>query len=98
MKNHEQSWQRLVAAARAAEGPQDESAPLGFAVRVAAQAFSGPRPGPWGRWEKFALRGLLAACGLCLVAIALNYSGWSSDRDDDVASADTVGEILDLSS
>ncbi len=95
MKNPEQSWQRLAAAARAAEGPRDETTPLGFAVRVAALGVAAPRP---GAWEKFAVRGLLAACGLCLAAIALNYSGWSSDRDDDVASADTVGEILDLSS
>jgi hypothetical protein len=98
MKNYEQSWQRLAAAARSAPVIGDENAPYGFAVSVAAQAFAAPRSNPWNLFEKFAVRGLLAACGLSLVAVALNYSSWSSDREDDVASSDPVTEMLDLSS
>jgi hypothetical protein len=98
MKNYEQSWQRLVAAARSAPDNDSENAPYGLAVRVAAQAFAAPRSNPWNLFEKFAVRGLLAACGLSLVAVALNYSVWNSDREDDVASSDPVTEMLDLSS
>src|SRR5271156_1048317 len=98
MKNYEQSWQKLATAARSAPGGREESAPYGFAVRVVAQSLAAPRSNPWNLFEKFAVRGLLAACGLSLVAIALNFSAWSSDREDDVTSNDTVTEMLDLSS
>ena len=97
MNKHQKSWQRLAAAARANRDERDETAPYGFAVRVAGQAFAAPTAGAWGLMEKFALRGLIAACTFSLVAVALGYTLWTSEPNDEVASADTVGEILDLS-
>ena len=97
MKNHQQSWQFLAAAARADRDGRDESAPYGFALRVASQAFSASSGGSLGLIEKFAVRGLIAACAFSLAAMALGYVSTNNDRDDDVASTDTVGEILDLS-
>jgi hypothetical protein len=54
-------------------------------------------PAPWALFEKFAVRGLLAACAFGLAAAAFGYSAWSGDRENDVTAADAVGEVLDLS-
>ncbi len=97
MKHHKQSWQKLVATARAYRDPREAAAPYGFAVRVASQASVGRAAGTWGLLEKFALRGLIAACTFSLVAIAFGYSTASGEHDDEVASNDIVGEILNLS-
>lgn len=98
MNHHQHSWQRLVAAARAHGDERDETAPYGFAVRVASRASGLPRGSSWGLLEKFALRGLIAACTLTLAAVALGYTAWTAaEHDEEVASTDIVGEILDLS-
>ena len=97
MNKHQKSWLRLAAAARAHRDERDETAPYGFAVRVASQAFAAPAPRAWGLLEKFAVRGLIAACTFSLVAMAFGYTVWTSEPTDEVASTDTVGEILDLS-
>ena len=99
MNNHLQSWQRLAAAARQHRDEFDETAPYGFAVRVANQALdSTTAVNPWGLIEKFALRGLIAACTFSLAAMAFGFiSSGNSEHDDEVAATDTVGEILDLS-
>ena len=97
MNNHQHSWQKLVAAARAHRDERGEAAPYGFSVRVASQAAEARTPGPWGLLEKFALRGLIAACAFSLAAIAFGYTAWTGEHDDEVATTDVVGEILDLS-
>ena len=99
MNNDQQSWQRLAAAARQHRNEVDESAPYGFPMRIASQAFASPlATGSWGLVEKLALRGLIAACTFSLAAMAYGFiSSGSSEHDDEVASTDTVGEILDLS-
>lgn len=95
MKNHQQSWQRLAAAARAHCEPRDEAAPYGFASRVACRAFVTPPSGSWSLLEYFALRGLIAACTLGLAATAYGVVNTSSEEAD-LAVGDVVGEILDL--
>ena len=97
MNNHQHSWQKLVAAARAHRDERDQAAPYGFAVRVASRAVEVRAASPWGLLEKFALRGLIAACAFSLAAIAFGYTTWIGEHDDEVATTDVVGELLDLS-
>ncbi len=97
MKNDQSAWQRLAAAARTHREQHDETVPYGFAVRVASQAFANPAPsGSSGLLEKFALRGLLAACSLSLAAIAFGFTPGNAEQEDEIASADSVSQILDL--
>jgi len=97
MKNHQQSWQRLAAAARANLDERDAAVPYGFANRIVSQAFAAAPAGSWGLMEKFALRGLIAACTFSLAAIAFGYTLSPGEHDDEVAVTDIVGEILDHS-
>jgi len=97
MTSPHHQWPRLAAAARSARDTRDESAPFGFATRVAALAMAAPAPASWALFEKFAVRGLIAACALSLAAVAFGVASWSSDRENDVAADDTVSEVLDLS-
>lgn len=92
--NHE-AWLRLTAAARRAPDERDASAPYGFATRVAALGFGAPAaPIPRALLEKFALRGLFAACTLSVAAAAFGYSAFSSEQETEVATGDTVTEVL----
>jgi hypothetical protein len=92
MNPHDNSWQKLVGSARRAPSP-DASAPYGFATRVAALAFRGRLASP-PVFERFALRGLLAAAVLGLAAMAFGYSTLVNDTDDEVVVGDAVGEML----
>ncbi|MDI1319292.1 MAG: hypothetical protein PSW75_03735 [bacterium] len=96
MNSFDRQWQKLTALARSAP-VEPGAAPHGFATRVAAQAAAAPALGPWAAFEHFALRGLVVAAAFGVAAIAFNYSSLMSDQSDDYASADTVGELLDLS-
>lgn len=96
MNNHQHSWQRLVAAARAHRDERDEAAPYGFGVRVAAQAATLPAASPWALFERFAFRGLMVAAIFGVGAMAMGFTGILSEPSDDYAAADTVVEILDL--
>lgn len=97
MNPYERNWQQLAAAARRVPDLRDESAPFGFATRVAGLGLAAGGRGSWAMFEKFAVRGLIAAGAFGLAAVAFGYSTWSSDRENDVANADAVGEVLDLS-
>jgi hypothetical protein len=97
MNPHEKSWQRLAAAARQHRDSRDESAPYGFAARVAAQALAGNTSSRGSLLEKFALRGLLAACALCLVSTLFGVLNGGTDDTEFLAGGDIVGELLDLS-
>ena len=97
MKNYQPAWQRLAAAARTHREPHDETAPYGFAVRVASHACASPAmSGSAGLLEKFALRGLLAACSFSLAAITFGFGSGTAEQEDEIASADSVSQILDL--
>jgi hypothetical protein len=65
------AWKRLTEAARRApaEG-RDESAPYGFAARVAAQAFAGGPVRSASLFESFSLRALGVASVLAVAATA----------------------------
>lgn len=92
MNRHDQSWQRLVAAAQRAPA-EDESAPYGFATRVAARAWSAaPMPTAAALLEKFALRGFVAAAACSLAAAAFGYATLSAEPETDVG--DSVTEFL----
>jgi len=92
-------WQRLVAAARRAGDPRDDSAPLGFATRIAAQALSAtPRISIGSIFERLSLRALIVACLLMLISFAINYSAISHAFEDEIDVNDPVAEVLVLAS
>ena len=69
MKNYDQAWRRLTAAAREAADHRDSAAPYGFATRVATQAMARPFSDPRLVFEKFAIRGLIAAGAFSLLGL-----------------------------
>jgi hypothetical protein len=96
----EQSWQKLVAAARRAPPAGDESAPFGFSTRVAALAFEG-RQAPAPSFARYSLRAAAVAGLLAVAAVAANYSAIMGAFDDDsgvAASDDPIAEVVDLGS
>lgn len=94
MKNYDQAWRRLTAAARETRDEHDTAAPYGFATRVIAEAMARPRANPRALLEKFAIRGLIAAGAFSLAAIAFGYSSWINEREEEAVAGDTVSEIL----
>lgn len=90
------AWQRLAAAARNAPDLRDEAAPYGFATRVVALSARRPAESAWGAFERFALRGLLAACVVSAAAIAFGFKSFTGE-DEEVFAPDTVSEILTMS-
>ncbi|HWA24576.1 MAG TPA: hypothetical protein VG734_02800 [Lacunisphaera sp.] len=99
MSQFDHQWQRLTALARQAPANRDDATPAGFATRVAARAGALPAGTPWLSFERYALRGLLAAAICCIAAVAFNLSILSSEQADTFATGttDTVVELLDLS-
>jgi hypothetical protein len=96
MKRFDQMWAELISLARQ-HRDLDAAVPYGFATRLAAQAMTLPAPSPWAGFERFALRGLVVAAVFGVAAIAFNYSSLLSDQTDELATTDTVGEMLELS-
>lgn len=95
MNRHDQAWQRLTTAARRAPDDREAAAPFGFATRVAALAFTGRSVPTTGMLlEKFALRGLLAACACSVAAAAFGYSVLTAERDSQAETGDLVSEVL----
>jgi hypothetical protein len=98
MNDYDRKWQQLAAAVRSTRDDREDSAPYGFATRVAGLAMTAPLAGPWALFEKFAVRGLIAACAFSVAAVAFGYTAFTSERENDVASYDAVSEVLDLGS
>lgn len=95
MNPHNQQWLRLVTAARSAPDVRDTGAPYGFATRVSALGLATPAaPLPRVLLERMALRGLFAACALSVAAVVFGFSAIDADQDTEIASGDTVTEIL----
>jgi hypothetical protein len=96
-------WSRLTAAAREVRDDRDESAPYGFATRVAALAFAQERR-IVSLFERFALRAVGVATLLALFSVVLNYPALSTNSpglpqgdEIDVAPVDdAVAIVLDL--
>ncbi len=97
MSDFDRQWQKLTALARQAPDDRDAQVPLGFATRVAAQAAAAPVAGPMALFERFALRGLLAAAACCGAAMAFHYLGNGTEQSEDVAVDDSVTALLDIS-
>jgi hypothetical protein len=98
MKKTPQAWGRLAAAARSVPDDRDAHAPFGFSTRVAALAMA---ERPIGSLvERFALRAMILACGLAIVAVAANYSSIRSlfAQEQTQAPDDPVAEMADLAS
>ena len=96
MNPYDHQWQKLTALARSAADDRDATAPYGFATRVAARAATQPFGSPWASFERFAMRGLVVAAGLCVMAVVFNYVSFG-ERDDEMSMTDSVGEVLDVS-
>lgn len=95
MNPNHQAWLRLTAAARNAPDDRDASAPFGFATRVAALGLAAPASlVPRVVLEKFALRGLFAACALSVVVAAFGYSAFWNEQETEAVTGDTVTEVL----
>ncbi|MFA6545845.1 MAG: hypothetical protein WCS99_15615 [Limisphaerales bacterium] len=83
MSEPQDNWQKLARLARQASRPAPESAPFGFATRVAARWVSGGQPGPstWDVLELFSLRSLMVAAVLVVGAVVVSYDvatpGWT---------------------
>jgi hypothetical protein len=97
MNRHEQAWHRLAAAARTAPGEGEAAAPYGFATRMAALGLAAPAENPFRVLEKFAIRGLLAACAFSLAAVVFGYSTWSDHEEETIAANDSITELLGTS-
>jgi hypothetical protein len=70
MKSFDKQWQVFAAQARQAPRP-GESAPFGFAARVAARITVRPQRSPEAVWERLALRLVWGAATMLLVCAAL---------------------------
>jgi hypothetical protein len=99
LNKHDQSLQRLLAAARRAPVSGDEAAPFGFSTRVAALAFEkAPPAGP--SFARLSLRVAWIACLFAVVAVGVNYKAITSAFDDEstTASDDPVADVVNLDS
>jgi hypothetical protein len=99
MKPYDKGWQSLVAAARQHRDDRDESAPYGFATRVAALAMT-ERVTVRSVFEKLSWRVLGVAAALAIVSVATNYRSFASGTgsEEDVISNDSaVAALFDVS-
>ena len=98
--NHDESWRRLVALARQAPASEDglSGAPLGFATRVAARAFSPVEKGLANLFEPFAFRALSVASLLAVVACVFNLNPVVQAVHDEIVAfeRDPVSSAIDL--
>lgn len=94
------SWDKLTAAARRANSMQDESAPYGFATRVAALALAQERS-QFSLFARYSLRALGIASLLAIVSVAANYSAITAAFTDDqpaMTAVDPVTEAVNIAS
>lgn len=96
MSRFEHQWHKLTTLARQAPANQ-ASLPFGFATRVAATGLAAPAESPWASFERYALRGLLAAVTVCAAAVAFNLVSVPNGPDDFPFTDDTVSQVLDFS-
>jgi len=87
MSNHEQSWDRLVKAARQAPPrPRPDSAPPGFATRVVARWHEQAPPSLLSVWKFLSLRVLAFGCAVMVASLAASYGvirdEWLAPRPD----------------
>jgi hypothetical protein len=86
-------WQQCAARARQA-APRDESAPFGFAARIAARAIAGQPQSLESVWQYLALRLLAGALGALLLAAAIEVPHLRDARPLEPGVADTVAQLV----
>jgi hypothetical protein len=97
MNDFETQWQKLAALARQAPVDPAGAAPLGFAARIVARMESRPLPA-WSVFERFALRGFLAAVSCCVAAMAFHYFNLGAESLDESGLDDvTMTAAIDVS-
>jgi hypothetical protein len=85
MSRKDQHWERLTARARRSPADPAPAAPFGFATRVVGLAHASPLSyNPWSVFERFALRGLVAAAVCGSAAVAFSFSELMPDGSEDV--------------
>ncbi|MFM1850841.1 MAG: hypothetical protein RIS54_525 [Verrucomicrobiota bacterium] len=84
MSQPDELWRKLTAAARQAPAPADETAPYGFAARVAARGMSGRRTSG-SLVEQFALRALGFAGLAAALALVTHFSVPASAQSDEAS-------------
>lgn len=82
MSQSDEIWRKLTAAARQAPPRGDDTAPFGFAGRVAARALGGRRSGG-AMIERLALRALSVAGLAAILALVTHLSVPASNASDD---------------
>ena len=97
MNRFDHQWQKLTALARQVPDERSAAAPYGFATRVSARAAALPAFNNWAFFERFALRGLMIAAGLCMAAVAADYALGQSDHEDELGMTDSVSELMNIS-
>ncbi len=90
-----QPWQSLVAAARRAPAAADESAPYGFATRVAALALAAEPVLPALFSRRLWVRALGASCLIAIAAVMLNLSAITTALADEPAPVDAPAAVVD---
>jgi hypothetical protein len=98
MSPSDKSLERLLAAARRAP-TGDESAPFGFATRVAARAFDAPQRGSLS--ARAALQALAVSGILAAIAVAANFNAIVTAFDDEpqvAVTEDPVAEVVNIGS
>ena len=96
MNRKNQSWDKLVAVARQARDDRPETAPYGFATRVAALAMAGDIPEHANLFERWSWRAVAIAGMFAAVSVAANYTALTSSSDDDLLSEETsVAALFD---
>lgn len=88
------SWEKLVAVARRAGDDRLESAPYGFATRVAALAMAGDGLKAATLFERWSLRAVAVAGLFAVLTVATNYSSFTSYGDDDLLSEESTMAAL----
>lgn len=92
MNDFEIRWQSAVDAARQAP-PREETAPFGFASRVAALRHKAASSSAFLLWWKFTWRAICVATLVLVASAALNWSA-SNDAALDPAIADSMNDLL----
>lgn len=97
MSSHLPEWSRLVAIARPApRDNRDESAPYGFATRVAARAMAAQAPSllETSLLSRYGLRALGISCLLAIACVAATYRPIMTAIEEEAASlSDTPSEV-----
>ena len=90
------SWQKLVAVARQARDDRPETAPYGFATRIAALAMAGEVPEHANLFERWSWRAVAIAGLFAAVSVAANYTALTSSVEEDFLLEETsVAALFD---